>query len=301
MRIRTIVSVSLTLSAIAAVAAIASNANADGTVWTMPYTADLGYTTCMFNLWNSDNKAICVGSGGITSYGSPGVDGSSSYDAGINGSSAYGVGVSGQSTFNNGVQGVANAAGVSGVYGEHSAKYAGYGIAGRAYGSGTGVYGQCASCTTGYAAQFYGNVQVIGTLSKSAGSFAIDHPLDPANKILRHSFVESPDMKNIYDGVVAFGAKGEAWVTLPNYFDALNKDFRYQLTNIGGFAPVYIAQEISKNRFKIAGGKAGMKVSWQVTGTRKDAYAQDHRIVVEEYKPLSDRGRSYYAQASGTP
>ena len=47
-----------------------------------------------------------------------------------------------------------------------------------------------------------GNVDVIGTLSKGGGSFKIDHPLDPANKYLYHSFVESPDMKNMYDGNV---------------------------------------------------------------------------------------------------
>ena len=68
-------------------------------------------------------------------------------------------------------------------------------------------------------------------------------------------------------------------------FDVLNRDFRYQLTCIGGFAPVYIAREISGNRFKIAGGQPGMKVSWQVTGIRQDPFANEHRIPVEEPKP----------------
>jgi hypothetical protein len=44
--------------------------------------------------------------------------------------------------------------------------------------------------------------------------FRIDHPLDPANKYLNHSAVESPDMKNIYDGVVTLDADGEAVVEL---------------------------------------------------------------------------------------
>ena len=56
----------------------------------------------------------------------------------------------------------------------------------------------------------------------------IDHPLDPANKYLYHSFVESPDMKNIYDGVITTDANGDATVVMPDYFEALNKDFRYQ-------------------------------------------------------------------------
>jgi hypothetical protein len=65
----------------------------------------------------------------------------------------------------------------------------------------------------------------------------IDHPLDPANRYLSHSFVESPDMKNIYDGVVTLNAAGEAVGSLPAYFAALNVEFRYQLTCIGGHAP----------------------------------------------------------------
>jgi hypothetical protein len=135
-----------------------------------------------------------------------------------------------------------------------------------------------------------GNAGVTGTFSKGAGSFKIDDPLDPANKFLYHSFVESPDMKNVYDGVVVLDKRGEAWIQLPEYFEALNKDFRYQLTCIGSFAPVYIAQKISGNRFKIAGGRGGLEISWQVTGIRHDAYADAHRIPEVEDKPPAERG-----------
>jgi len=145
----------------------------------------------------------------------------------------------------------------------------------------------------GYAAKFgtgtvevQGDLDVGGTLSKAAGTFLIDHPLDPANKVLRHSFVESPDMKNVYDGSIVLNNQGEAVIELPAYFEALNRDFRYQLTTIGGYAPVYIAQEISNNKFKIAGGKAGMKVCWQITGSRQDVYATDNPIIVEETKAV---------------
>src|SRR6202042_586709 len=83
-----------------------------------------------------------------------------------------------------------------------------------------------------YAAYLEGDVVVTGSLSKSSGSFKIDHPLDPGNKYLYHSFVESPDMKNIYDGNVVTDASGTAIVTMPPWFEALNTDFRYQLTTI---------------------------------------------------------------------
>ena len=142
----------------------------------------------------------------------------------------------------------------------------------------------------GYAAFFEGNVDVDGNLSKAGGSFKIDHPLDPANKYLYHSFVESPDMKNIYDGVATLNAIGEATIEMPDWFGVLNRDFRYQLTCIGGFAPVYIAEELANNQFKIGGGRAGMRVSWQITGIRQDAWANAHRIPVEEEKEAKLKG-----------
>jgi hypothetical protein len=130
-----------------------------------------------------------------------------------------------------------------------------------------------------------GNLTVKGTLRKSQGAFEIDHPLDPANKYLEHSFVESPDMMNIYNGVATLDSDGAAEIKLPDYFEALNRDFRYQLTPVGEYAPVYIASKIKNNAFRIAGGKAGLEVSWQVTGVRHDAEANAHRIRVEEEKP----------------
>jgi trimeric autotransporter adhesin len=143
-----------------------------------------------------------------------------------------------------------------------------------------------------YAGEFDGNVLVFGNLAKLAGSFKIDHPLDPANKYLYHSFVESPDMMNIYNGVAILDASGGAVIQMPDWFGSLNRDFRYQLTCIGGFAPVYIAEELTNNQFKIGGGRDGMKISWQITGVRQDAWANAHRIPVEEMK--NDRERGYY-------
>jgi hypothetical protein len=130
-----------------------------------------------------------------------------------------------------------------------------------------------------------GNLAVTGTLTKGAGSFKIDHPLDPEHKYLSHSFVESPDMMNVYNGNVTLDAEGRASVELPDYFEALNRDFRYQLTAIGAPGPnLYIAHGVKQNRFRIAGGRPYAHVSWQVTGVRQDAYAEEHRIKVEEDK-----------------
>jgi hypothetical protein len=126
-------------------------------------------------------------------------------------------------------------------------------------------------------------------ITKPTGSFSIDHPLDPANEFLNHSFVESPDMMNIYNGSVTTNKRGFAAVTLPAYFEALNQDFRYQLTPLGQFAQAFVAEKIKDNRFVIRTDKPGVEVSWQVTGVRHDAFANSHRIQVEEAKPLSLR------------
>jgi hypothetical protein len=128
----------------------------------------------------------------------------------------------------------------------------------------------------------------------------MDHPLDPANQYLSHSFVESPDMMNVYNGNVMLDDKGEAVVELPAYFEALNRDFRYQLTAIGAPGPnLYIAEEIQNNQFRIAGSSPGTKVSWQVTGIRQDPWANDHRIPVEEPKPEHEQGTYLYPQGYG--
>jgi hypothetical protein len=157
-----------------------------------------------------------------------------------------------------------------------------------------GIYGRGArSFPFGWAGYFEGDVSVTGQIVKGGGGFKIDHPLDPANKYLSHSFVEAAERKNIYDGIAVLDANGEHTVELPEWVETLNSDFRYQLTSIGGPAPnLHVAREISKNRFAIAGGTAKMKVSWQVTGVRRDAWAVGHPLTVEESKSANERG--YY-------
>jgi len=142
-----------------------------------------------------------------------------------------------------------------------------------------------------YAGYFRGNVNITGLVNKSIGGYKIDHPDDPENMYLMHSDVSSPEMKNIYDGTVTLDANGESVIELPTYFESLNEDFRYQLTPIGGaMAELHVAEEIIDNRFRIAGGKPYMKVSWQVTGIRKDLISKAVPIGVETYKDDDERG-----------
>jgi hypothetical protein len=254
------------------------------------------------------NAAAVVGSGGkygIWGYGQT---------AGVYGSvTSNGDGIRGNSTLGHGVHGT-SAGGDSAIFGSYQGTNAwpagvlgessasnGIGVKGWANtgASAIGVYGESTSGKAGY---FKGNVQVTGSVSKTGGSFLIDHPLDPANRYLSHSFVESPDMKNVYDGVVTLDGRGRAEVELPEWFEALNRDFRYQLTPIGAAAPeLHVAREIAGNRFAVGGGKPGMKVSWQVTGTRQDAWAEAHRIQVEEDKPEGERGTYLHPDLFGQP
>jgi len=132
-------------------------------------------------------------------------------------------------------------------------------------------------------------------------SFAIDHPLDPANSVLKHYSAEGPEPYNVYRGNVRLDIRGEAWVALPAYFSEINKDLTYQLTCVGGFAQVYVANEVQNNRFKISGGKSGMKVSWCVTGVRNDAYVRHYGIQAESKKSAAERGFYLTPEAYGLP
>jgi hypothetical protein len=165
-----------------------------------------------------------------------------------------------------------------------------------------GVYGYATGATTNYAGYFSGNVQITGSIAKGSGTFKIDHPTDPENKYLYHSFVESPDMMNIYNGNITTDANGYATVKMPGYFDALNKDFRYQLTVIGGtFAQAIVSQEMSNDQFVIQTNQPNVKVSWQVTGVRQDKYANAHRVVAEVEKEPEFKGHYLHAAEWGQP
>jgi len=133
--------------------------------------------------------------------------------------------------------------------------------------------------------QFLGDLTAPGAVAKGAGNFVIDHPLKPKTHLLFHSFVESPDVKNIYDGIAKLDENGEATIALPDYFEALNRDFRYQFFPFNEAMPnLYIKEEVLDNVFVIGGGEPGGTISWQVTGIRHDPFIETYPIIVEVEK-----------------
>jgi hypothetical protein len=161
--------------------------------------------------------------------------------------------------------------------------------------------------TTGRAGYFVGWVEiqkdlyVDGSIFATNKDFRIDHPLAPADKYLYHASVESSEMMDIYTGNVMTSSQGEAMVVLPGWFEALNGDFRYQLTVIGQFAQAIIAKEISNNRFTIKTDKPNVRVSWQVTAVRHDAAALAHPLQVEVDKSARERGYYIHPDLYGAP
>ena len=305
----------------------------DGTTQTTAFKIPLfiaGSTTSANALVSVSNNDTGIAVQGVALQGT-GVEGNSSTGDGVRGNSQDGTAVRGTSINGTGVFGLSGATnGAAGVVGNsfstgglgvfgnspqgtgvEGSSTTGNGVGGNSN-DGTGVFGSSTNGTavrgqtfgggsSALAGKFEGNVEVTGSLTKGGGSFKIDHPLDPGNKYLYHSFVESPDMMNIYNGNATLDANGEAVVDLPNYC-ALNRDARYLLTAMAAPGPsLYIAQKIANNRFKIAGGQAGMEVSWQVTGIRRDAWANKHRIPVEEQKSDAERGFYFHPELFNQP
>lgn len=142
-----------------------------------------------------------------------------------------------------------------------------------------------------------GNFLAGGTITGSAKFFLIDDPRDPYNANLRHACVESDEYKNVYDGVVTTDAKGFATITLPDWFDAINEKFRYQLTVLDDsddFVLSKVANKIEDNQFTIRTSKPRVEVSWQVTGVRKDAFVKANPLIVEEAKDKAQKGKLLY-------
>lgn len=183
-------------------------------------------------------------------------------------------GITGNTT---GVWGVtsSDSTGATGVYGEAVAT--------------TGLtFGVCGSNggTQGYGVFALGDIGATGVKE-----FVIDHPLDPANRLLHHFCAEGPRPYNIYRGNATLGDDGEAWVELPAYFESINTNPTYQLTAIGAPAPMlHVAQLVKDGRFQIGGGAPGMQVSWCVTGERNDERVRTRPAIDETWKPESMRG-----------
>jgi hypothetical protein len=301
-----------------------------GTV-TLPFNGSgAGVTAPVFNITNTAPQYAAIsgtgalalsglniggtgvsGNGGPSNGGTtgvPGTGGSGVAAFGGEGTDADDIGGSGVIANGGNSLGVVGGAGITATGGNDTVPGGGtlggdgidaYGGTGTLQG-GVAVFGEAGhGANFGAAGFFLGDVEATGTISKSGGSFKIDHPLDPANKYLYHSFVESPDMKNIYDGTVVTDRSGTAIVSMPAWFEALNTDFRYQLTTIGQPAQAWIAAKITSGSFTIKTSKPGVEVSWQVTGIRQDAWANAHRIQVEVDKAQPDQGHYIHPELFG--
>jgi hypothetical protein len=291
---------------------------------TLPFTGSAsGSSDPVFQITNTSaaHSAISghgggasAGSGGTGTSGYGGASAGTPADLAYGGDGVYALGGTGTAEYDVGGPGVSAYGGPSngshgygggGVFGTGgSGSYSGgagvtaYGGNGSTYG-GDGIVAVPGSGADAYAAYLEGDAWVTGNLIKAGGSFKIDHPLDPANKYLYHSFVESPDMMNIYNGNAVTDGSGTAIVTMPSWFEALNTDFRYQLTVIGQFAQAIVASEIANRSFIIKTSKPGVKVSWLVTGVRQDAWANAHRIPVEVDKAPRDQGHYIHPELFG--
>ena len=307
----------------------ATNTNPDGTTYGVRGVSAEGTGVRGDNQYTGNYGTLGTSQNGV--YGRA----AGNYDAGMRGVHANTGNYGTVGTWDAGVRGIAsgNSGEFYGVYGTASGtpgeSYGVYGIAPHAgvHGEGAGgmessygvraiaeqadtldnygIYARAENALYYNIAGFFvGDVNVIGHLSKSDGSFQIDHPLDPANKYLRHSFVESPDMMNVYNGNAVTDANGYAEVTLPEWFETLNRDFRYQLTVIDEtdndtFVQAKVVRGVRDNRFRIRTSEPGTTVSWQVTGIRQDPWANAHRIRVEEEKREKERGSYLHPELYG--
>jgi len=180
-----------------------------------------------------------------------------------------------------------------GVWGSQDGS--GWGVYGTSV-SGIGVYGY-ASATSGYGVYSWGRFAATGTKS-----FQIDHPLRPETHYLNHFCTEGPEPMNAYSGVVTLDARGEAWVQLPDYFEAINRDPRYTLTPIGAAMPnLHVAVKIQNNRFKIAGGAPGKEVSWRIEAVRNDLWVQRYGYQTEQEKEDAIKGKYLSPELYGQP
>jgi hypothetical protein len=187
-----------------------------------------------------------------------------------------------------------------GVYGQSDNDFGGHGVHGVATAviGGYGVYGQ-AGGVNGYGVYASGNLGASGTKA-----FRIDHPSDPQNKYLLHYCSEGPEPQNVYNGTVRTDASGFARVELPDYFEEINRDFRYQLTVVDDsddFVMAKVTREIAGNEFQVRTSQPHVKVCWEVKAVRNDLYVRIAGAPVEVEKSEGERGKYQHPELYGQP
>ena len=250
---------------------------------------------------------------GVSGYAGSayGVYGNSGGSYGVYGKAGGSYGVYGDAVGQYGVYGEAESYGVYGLatnrYGVYGNALNGYGVFGRSstdngvYGYAAGRYGGYFDAGSGNALYSDGNMILVDGFNVrwSNGAykaFTIDHPLDPCNQVLRHFSAEGPQALVVYSGTATLNDQGEVDVALPDYFDALSRNPRVQLTARSGSMPGLFAPTFAGTAFVIKGGLAGGTVDWQVTAERDDPKARLERVVrpVEDVKGrpgLPDKGQ----------
>jgi hypothetical protein len=248
-----------------------------------------GYGVNGFSPGDSGRGVSGVASGGV------GVYGYSSTGIGVHGFSNNNAAVRGDSSTSSGVRG--DSASGDGVYGDSTN---GSGVLGTSFNA-VGVYGYSANSSAGYfEGHLYASSLNAGSVSAAVKNFRIDHPQDPAGKVLMHSCVESSERLTVYAGTVTTDATGEAVIELPAYIDALNRDLSYQLTPLADVR-AWVKRKVAGNRFTVATSEPRTEVSWQVTGVRQDAYAKAHPLVVEAAKTGKEKGKYLNPAEHGQP
>ena len=241
----------------------------------------------------------------LNTNGNFGYLGHSSYGAYGNHTGGGNFGILGSSQFGaygkNVVSGSYGSVGsaTNGVAG-HSVIYAG--IYGTSV-SGMGVYGYSDNGWSGY---FQGDVHVTGSLTEGGGGPLIDHPGDPENKVLRHSYVASPENLLIYRGKATLDGEGFATVPMPDYFTDLagEEEATVNLTPIG--RPFLAGYEWgAEGRSFTILGEPGRQVAWMVLAGRDDPVIRQLEAPVVEMKGpesgVCDRGEYLYPAAYGQP
>jgi uncharacterized integral membrane protein (TIGR00698 family) len=117
-----------------------------------------------------------------------------------------------------------------GVFGDNTSTTAGHGVFGRGF---RGVQG-LATSASGFGVYSSGNCHVQGNFTVSGTkAFQVDHPLDPANRYLRHHCTEGAEPLTLYSGSVALGRDGTAEVALPGVGFAATRILRLGVVLLG--------------------------------------------------------------------
>lgn len=294
-----------------------------GTMWapasddglTLPFTGSASVSGALFSIKNTATSGTNSGVYSRSdSTDGTGVFGWATASSGIN----YGVAGQSASTSGTGVFGAAaatsgtnhggyfqsNSTSGTGVVGYASATSgAARGVSGRTESIASnayGVYGFEPFGGAGHAVFANGTVAATGTKS-----FQIDHPLMPETHYLNHFCLEGPEPYNIYRGNVVTDAKGYATITLPPYFESINRYPTYHLTVVDGagedFVQVRVVSRIQGNQFVIRTSAPRVEVSWRVEAIRNDRWAQRYGYQTEQEKEKEIKGKYLNPELYGQP